>query len=81
MLSINNLVKKYATFTVVNNVSLSVAKNEIVSITGPSGAGKSTLLHIAGGLDKPDSGSVLINGTDILLLPPKTPKPRNNNKR
>ncbi len=71
MLSINNLVKKYATFTVVNNVSLSVAKNEIVSITGPSGAGKSTLLHIAGGLDKPDSGSVLINGTDILLLPPK----------
>ncbi len=71
MLSINNLVKKYATFTVVNNVSLSVAKNEIVSITGPSGAGKSTLLHIAGGLDKPDSGSVLIDGTDILLLSPK----------
>jgi len=71
MLSINNLFKKYATFTVVNDVSLSVAKGEIVSVTGPSGAGKSTLLHLAGGLDKPDSGSVLIDGTDILKLPGK----------
>jgi len=69
MLSAQNLFKKYATFTVVNNVSLNVAKGEIVSIIGPSGAGKSTLLHLVGALDKPDSGTVLIEGTDILQLP------------
>ncbi|GAA4464508.1 ABC transporter ATP-binding protein [Nemorincola caseinilytica] len=71
MLSAKDLSKKYATFTVVNNVSLDVAKGEIVSITGPSGAGKSTLLHLLGGLDKPDSGKVLIDGTDLLQLPAK----------
>ncbi len=71
MLSANNLVKRYAAFTVVNDVSLSVAKGEIISITGPSGAGKSTLLHLIGALDKPDSGSVLIDNTDILQLPAK----------
>ena len=71
MLSANNLVKRYAAFTVVNDVSLSVVKGEIISITGPSGAGKSTLLHLIGALDKPDSGSVLIDNTDILQLPAK----------
>ena len=71
MLSAQNLFKKYATFTVVNNVSLNVAKGEIVSIIGPSGAGKSTLLHLVGALDRPDSGKVLIEGTDILQLPSK----------
>ena len=71
MLSVKNLFKKYTNFTVVNNVSLHVEKGEIVSIVGPSGAGKSTLLHLIGALDKPDSGSVLIEGTDILQLPSK----------
>ncbi len=71
MLTAKNLTKKYAAFTVVNDVSLSVAKSEIISIVGPSGAGKSTLLHLVGALDKPDSGTVLIEDTDILLLPPK----------
>jgi lipoprotein-releasing system ATP-binding protein len=71
MLSAKNLLKKYATFTVVNNVSLDVTKGEIVSIIGPSGAGKSTLLHLLGALDKPDSGSVLIESTDILQLQAK----------
>ncbi len=71
MLSAVNLVKKYGTFTVINDVSLSVAKGEIVSIVGASGAGKSTLLHLVGALDKPDSGKVLVEGTDILQLPAK----------
>jgi len=46
-----------------------VAKGEIVSLIGASGAGKSTLLHIIGTLDRPDRGTVMINGTDIGTLP------------
>ncbi len=69
MLVAKNLVRKYSGLTVVNDVSLTVGKGEIVSIIGPSGAGKSTLLHLVGALDKPDSGSVLIEDTDILKLP------------
>ena len=71
MLTVSHLTKKYGAFAVVNDVSLTVAKGEILSIVGPSGAGKSTLLHLMGALDKPDSGSVLIEGTDLLQLPPK----------
>jgi lipoprotein-releasing system ATP-binding protein len=69
MLEAKNLLKKYGALTVVNDVSLTVHKGEIVSIVGPSGAGKSTLLHLLGGLDKADSGSVLIDNTDMLQLP------------
>jgi len=71
MLSASRLIKKYSTLTVVNDVSLNVTKGEIVSIIGPSGAGKSTLLHLLGALDKPDSGSVRIDDTDIFQLPAK----------
>ena len=60
-----NISKKYGTLEVLNGVSLSVANGEIVSLVGPSGAGKSTLLHIIGTLDKPDSGSVTIQGKDM----------------
>ncbi len=71
MLAVSHLFKKYGAVTVVNDVSFTVAKGEILSITGPSGAGKSTLLHLMGALDKPDAGSVLIDGVDILKLPSK----------
>ncbi|MCQ2483171.1 MAG: ABC transporter ATP-binding protein [Clostridia bacterium] len=52
----------------LNDVSFSVEKGEFVSIIGPSGSGKSTLLHILGGVDKPTSGKVFIDGTDIHSL-------------
>lgn len=71
MLVADNLFKKYSNLTVVNGVSLNIAKGEIVSVTGASGAGKSTLLHLLGGLDKPDSGYVKINDTDLFALPGK----------
>jgi len=71
MLVATQLLKKYSNLTVVNEVSLHVAKSEIVSIVGPSGAGKSTLLHLLGALDKPDSGTVTIDGVNVFALPSK----------
>ena len=68
MLKADNLVKKYADLTVVNGVSLDIRKGEFVSVIGASGAGKSTLLHLLGALDKPDSGKVMIDNTDIFSL-------------
>lgn len=53
---------------VLRGVSLSVAKGEVVALVAPSGAGKSTLLHIAGLLDAPDEGRVLIGGEDYTNL-------------
>ena len=52
----------------LDNVSFSVEKGEFVSIVGPSGSGKSTLLHILGGVDKPTSGKVFIEDTDVHAL-------------
>ncbi|MCR4566873.1 MAG: ABC transporter ATP-binding protein [Pseudobutyrivibrio sp.] len=52
----------------LDNVSFTVEKGEFVSIIGPSGSGKSTLLHILGGVDKPTSGKVFIDGTDMHSL-------------
>lgn len=52
----------------LDDVSLSVEKGELVAIVGASGSGKSTLLHIIGGVDRPSSGKVYINDTDIFSL-------------
>lgn len=71
MLIAENLFKNYSNLAVLKGVSLHVKKSEIVSVVGPSGAGKSTLLHLLGALDKPDSGKVLIDNTDIFSLPAK----------
>ena len=72
ILKVENLTKKYGKkdteVVALDNVSFSVNKGEFVVIVGASGSGKSTLLHLIGGVDKPTSGKVYINGTDIYSL-------------
>lgn len=67
-----NLVKEYMQggqpLRVLNNINLRIEKGEFMAIMGPSGSGKSTLLNMLGALDRPTSGKVLINGTDIGTL-------------
>ncbi|MEO8067310.1 MAG: ABC transporter ATP-binding protein [Flavobacteriales bacterium] len=65
MIQATGIRKKYGDLQVLKGVDLHIAKGEVVSIVGASGAGKSTLLQIIGTLDKSDSGSVLIDGTDV----------------
>lgn len=72
LLKVENLTKKYGEgeneVIAVNNVSFTVSKGEFVVIVGSSGSGKSTLLHLIGGIDRPTSGKVYIDGKDIYTL-------------
>jgi putative ABC transport system ATP-binding protein len=72
MLHVENLSKIYgsgeAEVRALDNISFVVNKSEFVAIIGPSGSGKSTLLHMLGGVDRPTSGKVFIDGTDIFSL-------------
>ncbi|MBU3143449.1 ABC transporter ATP-binding protein [Clostridium sp. CF012] len=56
---------------VLNNIDLNIHKGDFVSIMGPSGSGKSTLLYLLGGLDKPSSGSIKINGRELSTMKDK----------
>lgn len=69
ILKVENLTKIYGKDTTkvvaLDNVSFSVNKGEFIAIVGASGSGKSTLLHLMGGVDRPTTGKVFINGTNI----------------
>lgn len=71
MLRVENLCKTYGMKDVkvdaLKNVSFSVSKGEFIAIVGPSGSGKSTLLHILGGVERPTSGHVYVEGEDIVF--------------
>lgn len=68
MLKATAIEKKYGKLHILKGVDLEVRNGEIVTIVGASGAGKSSLLNIVGTLDKPDSGKVVINRTDLSKL-------------
>ena len=68
MIQVRNIEKSFGTLKVLKGIDLEVKKSEVVSIMGASGAGKSTLLQILGTLSIPDSGELLIDGTDVLKL-------------
>lgn len=65
-----NLVKRFSDVVAVDDVSISIQKGEIFALLGSSGCGKSTLLRILAGFEKPTSGKVFLNGTDIDSFPP-----------
>jgi len=68
MIEIKGLTKSFGSLQVLKGIDLCIEKGEIVSIVGPSGAGKTTLLQILGTLDKPDSGSVVVDGIETSTL-------------
>jgi ABC-2 type transport system ATP-binding protein len=67
MIQVLHLVKKYGSFTAVDDVSLEVAAGEIHGFLGPNGAGKTTTIRIIGGLLKPTAGRVVIDGHDLAV--------------
>ncbi len=68
MIDIKDITKSFGNLQVLKGIDLHISQGEVVSIVGPSGAGKTTLLQIIGTLDRPDSGSVTINGIDVSTL-------------
>lgn len=66
---LDGISKRYGDLVALNDVNMTVAGNEYVSLLGPSGAGKTTLLRVIAGFEKPDSGRVYFNGRDITDLP------------
>lgn len=68
MIDIKNITKSFGSLQVLKGIDLHIDKGEVVSIVGPSGAGKTTLLQIIGTLDKPDTGSVCVDGIDTTTL-------------
>ena len=71
MIDIKGITKSFGSLQVLKGIDLHIKKGEIVSIVGPSGAGKTTLLQIIGTLDKPNKGSITIDGVDISTLSTK----------
>lgn len=68
MIELQGITKSFGSLQVLKRIDLTIDKGEVVSIVGPSGAGKTTLLQIMGTLDKPDTGRILLNGTEINRL-------------
>lgn len=68
-LIIQNLSKSYNTRKVVNDISLEIHQSEIVGLLGPNGAGKTTTFHMVTGFIRPETGTILLNGTKITNFP------------
>lgn len=71
MIDIKNITKSFGSLQVLKGIDLHIDRGEVVSIVGPSGAGKTTLLQIIGTLDRPDTGVVCVDDTDVTSLSSK----------
>ena len=70
-LSLDHLEKRFGALRVTDDISLSVVRSEIVALLGPSGSGKTTVLRLVAGFERPDSGTVSVEGEDVTNLPPE----------
>ena len=72
LVSINNISKSYwrdsLEIPVLNNISFEIPRGEFLALMGPSGSGKTTILNLVAGIDRPTSGSVVVDGTDVTAL-------------
>jgi ABC-2 type transport system ATP-binding protein len=66
MIEIHDLTKRYGDFTAVDHLTLTAARGEIFGFLGPNGAGKTTTIRIIAGLSLPTSGTVRVNGIDVI---------------
>ena len=71
MIEARNVTKRFGEFTALDDVSVDVATGSLTALLGPSGSGKSTLLRVIAGLERPDAGSVLLDGDDVTRRPPQ----------
>lgn len=71
MIELKGITKSFGALQVLKGIDLTIDKGEVVSIVGPSGAGKTTLLQIMGTLDRPDGGSVVVDGIDVSSMSTK----------
>lgn len=75
MITVENAVKKYGSganeIYALDHVNMSIETGDVCVILGPSGSGKTTLLNMLGGLDRPDEGSIIVDGVDIAAMRPK----------
>jgi len=70
LIDLVNISKSFDQTTVLDSMNLYIRENEFLTLLGPSGCGKTTTLRIIAGFEKPDSGKIVFNGTDITSLPP-----------
>src|SRR6185295_17390355 len=69
-ISLSGVTKRFGAVTAIDDLTLDVADGEFFVLLGPSGAGKTTTLRLIAGIERPDVGSVLMNGADITEMPP-----------
>ena len=71
MIAVEHVTKRFADFTALDDISFEAPDGKLTALLGPSGSGKSTLLRVIAGLEVPDSGTIVVSGSDATRLPPQ----------